>query len=346
MFFASDNGGPVHPKVMEALSACNAGHMGAYGAEAAMEEVRQKIRVLFEAPEAAVYLVINGTACNSLILATLADPWQTIFCSPMAHIHEDECNAPEFFTGGAKLTLVPDVAAKLTPEGLRRAILAEESRGVHGPQRGPVSITSITEKGTVYGLNEIAALSAVCKDFGLPLHLDGARFANAVAALDCTPAEMTWKAGVDAVSFGGTKNGLMGVEAAIFFDPRHAWEFELRRKRGAHLLSKHRYLSAQMLPYLTDDLWLEMARDANAKGQRLAAALRRTEAVMDYDPAANLIFAKMPRAFHKRMYAEGANYYIMEGSIDGDDPDEMLTARFVCDWSLPDEEVDRFIALL
>jgi threonine aldolase len=343
MFFASDNSGPVHPKVMAALARANEGYAMPYGADAIMAAVRAQIREIFEAPEAAVYLVATGTAANSLALATLAQPYQTIFCSPEAHINQDECNAPEFYTGGAKLTLVAAESARMTPAALRQTIAGEESRGVHGPQRGPVSITNVTELGTIYAPGEIAALADVAKGFGLPVHLDGARFANALAALGCSPAEMTWKAGVDALSFGGTKNGLMGVEAVVLFDPARAWEFELRRKRGAHLFSKHRYLSAQMLAYLEDGLWLELAAGANAANARLAQGLNRSGVARYlHDPAANMSFAAFPRAAHRRLHDAGAQYYVWDGSLEGDDPDEPLTARMVCDWSATDEAIDRF----
>lgn len=346
MFFASDNAGPAHPAVLAALARANDGYARAYGADAIMDRVRARIREVFEAPEAAVYLVATGTAANSLILATLAKPWQTVFCSPVAHIHEDECNAPEFFSGGAKLTLVPATDAKITPDALRARIAAEQTRGVHGPQRGPVSITQATEKGTVYAPDEIAALCAVARDHGLKVHMDGARFANALVSLGCTPAEMTWKAGIDAVSFGGTKNGLMGVEGVIFFDPAHAWEFELRRKRGAHLFSKHRYLSAQMEAYLEGDLWLSMARAANAACARLARGLRAAGLELLWEAQANLLFFRAPRRLHQHLIAAGAVYYVWDGDPDTGDPDEPLTARLVCDWSMTDDTVDRFLALL
>jgi len=344
MFFASDNAGPAHPKVIEAIARANAGHAPAYGADALMEEVRERIRAIFGASEAAVYLVATGTAANSLLLATLAQPWQTIFCTPMAHIHEDECNAPEFFSGGTKLTLVPDTAAKLTVPALRRAIETEETRGVHGPQRGPISLTQATEKGTVYTLEELRAIGAVARNYGLALHMDGARFANALVTLGCTAEEMTRAVGIDAVSFGGTKNGLMGVEACVIFDPARAFEFELRRKRGAHLFSKHRYLSAQMLAYLTDDLWLEMAGTANARLKRLVAGLRALPGCrIPWEPEANLVFAELPRRLHRRAFAAGAQYYLWGGEADQGDPDQPLLARFVCDWSLAETEVDRFL---
>ncbi|MCX7300271.1 MAG: beta-eliminating lyase-related protein [Rhodobacterales bacterium] len=346
MFFASDNAGPVHPEVLRALSAANDGYAKGYGAEVIMDRVRAKVREVFEAPEAAVYLVATGTAANSLLLATMTKPWETVFCAPMSHINEDECNAPEFFTGGAKLTLVPATNAKVTPDALRRAVLAEESRGVHGPQRGPVSVTQATEKGTVYSLVELHALAAVTQDYGLKVHMDGARFTNALVRLGCSPAEMTWKAGVDAVSFGGTKNGLMGVEAAVIFDPALAWEFELRRKRGAHLFSKHRYLSAQMDAYLTDGLWLDMAKSANAASDRVVAGLRAAGAEIVWEPEANLVFARLPRRVHQRLMAAGAVYYLWDGEVDAGDPDEMLMGRFVCDWSMSDAAIDAFLAVL
>jgi threonine aldolase len=344
MFFASDNSGPVHPEVLEALSEANMGYAMGYGADAQMEAVRQRLRDIFEAPEAAIYLVATGTAANSLALATLSDPFQTIFCSPVAHIHEDECNAPEFYTGGAKLTLVAG-GDKMTPEALRKSIAGEETRGVHGPQRGPVSITQVTERGSVYTVEELTSLCAVAKDYGLPVHLDGARFTNALVSLKCSPAEMTWKAGVDAVSFGGTKNGLMGVEAVIFFDPKHAWEFELRRKRGAHLFSKHRYLSAQMLAYLREDLWLKSAQAANASCAFLAEGLRKAGATFLSEPEANMVFAALPRSTHKRLMEAGAVYHLWDGPLEGPE-DDPVTARFVCDWSISRDEITAFLNLL
>ena len=344
MHFASDNSGPVHPEVLAALTEVNHGYEMAYGADSLMNEVRDQIRGIFEAPGAAVYLVATGTAANSLALATLSQPWETVFCSPVAHIHEDECNAPEFYSG-AKLTLVPG-GDKMSPVALRRTIANEETRGVHGPQRGPVSITQVTERGSVYSLAELQALCGVAREFGLPVHMDGARFTNALVALNCSPAEMTWKAGVDAVSFGGTKNGLMGAEAVIFFDESKAWEFELRRKRGAHLFSKHRYLSAQMAAYLRDELWLRLARQANANCAHLADGLRASGAVFVHEPQANIIFASFPRSQHRRLHAAGAVYHLWGGELDGPDEDELLTCRMVCDWSVTSEQIDSFLTLL
>ena len=346
MNFASDNTGPVHPKVIEALVRANEGYAMPYGGDDLSRRTADRIRAVFEAPEAAVYLVATGTAANSLILACMAPPWSTIFCAPHAHINEDECNAPEFYSGGAKLTLVGGENAKIGPDLLAAAIEAEQSRGVHGPQRGPVAITQATEKGTVYLLDELREIGRIARRFGLKLHLDGARFANAVAHLGCTPAEMTWKTGVDAVSFGGTKNGLMGVEAVVIFDPALAWEFELRRKRGAHLFSKHRYLAAQMEAYLDGDLWLDMAASANGACRRLSRGLKQVPgAAFHYEPEANIIFAEWSRAGHRRLHDAGAQYYLWNGTLDGGQEDEALTARLVTDWSAPDTGIDRFVDL-
>ena len=344
MYFASDNSGPVHPHILQALTQANTGYAMSYGADTQMETLRDTLREVFEAPEAAVYLVATGTAANALALATLSQPYQTVFCSDVAHIHEDECNAPEFYSGGAKLTLVP-CGNKMTAQGLRKAIETEETRGVHGPQRGPVAISQVTERGSVYSLEELRALTAVAAEFGLPVHLDGARFANAMVALDCTAAEMSWKAGVDVVSFGGTKNGCMGVEAVIFFDPKHAWEFELRRKRGAHLFSKNRYLAAQMLAYLQQDLWLDNAQRANGNSAYLAEGLRQAGAEFLHRPEANMIFASLPRASHQRAFDAGASYHLWDAPLQGPG-DERIGARFVCDWSISREQIDQFLALI
>jgi len=343
MHLYSDNCGPAHPAVMEAVNAANAGFQTSYGTDTIMDEVRALVRDLFEAPEAAVYLVATGTAANVLGLATLTQPFQTIFCAPNAHIQVDECNGPEFYTGGAKLTLVGE-DDKITPDALEAAIAGWVKGDVHTSQRGPLCLTQVTERGQVYSVDEIAALTSVARAYGLSTFLDGARFANAIAALDCTPAEMTWKAGVDALSMGGTKNGCLGVEAVIFFDPEHAWEFELRRKRGAHLFSKHRYMSAQMQAYLSDDLWLSLARKSNAAGQRLAAGLRNVPGChLTHDPQANMIFATLPRATHQRLFAAGAGYQLFDGPLETGDAQEPLLCRLVCDWSISDDQIDAFL---
>ena len=296
MWFASDNAGPAHPSVIAALARANEGSAASYGAEAAMGRVTAALRALFEAPEAAVFLVATGTAANALALACLAPPWGAIYCHREAHVAVDECGAPEFYTGGAKLVLMDGAHGRIDPEDLAAALAGATPRGVHGVQNAALSLTNATEAGSVYTPAEIAALTAVARAHGMAVHLDGARLANALVHLGSSPAELTWKAGVDVLSFGGTKNGLVGVEAVILFDPARAWEFELRRKRGGHLFSKHRYLSAQMEAYLEGDLWRDLALRANARGAKLAEGLAALDCVRLFHPTeANLVMAAAPR---------------------------------------------------
>lgn len=345
MRFASDNSGPVHPKVMQALAAANEGWAMPYGNEDITHQAADAVRQVFEAPDAAVFFTATGTAANAILLGTMTQPFQTAFCTPEAHIHEDECNAPEFYTGGAKLTLVESRDAKMVPEALEKSIRALSGGNVHGPQPGTLSITQVTERGTLYSLDEIRALTSIAKSHGMSVHMDGARFANALVALDISPADMTWRAGVDAVSFGGTKNGLMGVEAAVIFDPSKAWEFELRRKRGGHLFSKNRFLSAQMAAYVADDLWLDMARMANKAGQDLARALRQVPGVtMLFEPEANMLYPVFPRAAHRRLHDAGAMYYL-NGSPEGAS-DEDVPCRLVTDWSCPEAHIRDFVDIV
>ena len=347
MRLASDNNGPIPEQVFDALRKANSGFSKAYGEDQLTLEVSEIIRGKFEAPMAAVYAVATGTAANSLALATITKPWQTIFCSPCAHLNEDECNAPEFFTGGSKLTLI-DCDDKITPRALKDALSSLENRGVHGAQRGPISLTQVTEKGTVYSLTELDAITSVAKSHDLLVHMDGARFANALVALDCTPAEMTWKRGIDAVTLGCSKNGLIAAELVIFFNPKHGWEFELRRKRGGHLFSKHRYLSAQIKGYFDGDLWLKMAQKANENASYLAARLKEIDHVrFKYKQDANMMYVQYPRHIHQRAFKAGAYYYLRDGAVlDIGPADELLTARLVCDWSIEQPDIDKFIRLI
>ena len=220
--------------------------------------------------------------------------------------------------------------------------------GVHNVQKGALSLTNATEAGTVYGPEAVAALAAMARAEGLPVHMDGARFGNAVASAGCTPAELTWKAGVDALSFGGTKNGCFGVEAVVLFDPARAWEFELRRKRGGHLFSKYRFLAAQMEGYLEGDLWLELAERANARASALARGLAAVPgARLLHDVEANAVFAAWPRAGHRAVEEAGARYYLwpQNQSLEGPE-DEPLSARLVCSWSTTEAEVADFLRVL
>lgn len=348
MWFTSDNAGPAAPEVMDAMMRANEGHAPSYGAEPAMERVRARLREIFEAPEAAIHLVATGTAANALALACLCPPWATIFCHREAHVEADECGAPEFYTGGAKLTLIPGTDGRMEPGALERAVAAAGAVGVHNVQRGALSLTNLTEAGAAYSPPEVRRLSDIARARGMPVHMDGARFANAVASLGCSPAELTWRAGVDALSFGGTKNGLPGVEAVILFDPARSWELELRRKRGGHLFSKHRYLSAQMEAYLEDDLWLRLARQANARAARLAAGLAGLPGVSLLHPVeGNMLFVSLPRAAHRVARAAGAQYYLwpFDQSLDGPG-EEAVSCRLVCNWATTEADVDGLLAAL
>lgn len=347
MNLGSDNMGPVHPKVMEALKHANDGYAIPYGGDTLMSTLRERVRGVFEAPEAEIFLVATGTAANSLALSTLVKPWEAIYCSRLAHIHTDECGAPEFYSGGTKLVLVPETDARMSPGDLEKAITEGLDRGLHYVQPGAVSLTQVTERGTVYSVAEIGALASVAKAHGLSVHMDGARFANALVSLGCSPAEMTWKAGIDAVSFGGTKNGLMGVEAVILFDPSRAGEFAFRRKRAAQLWSKHRYLSAQMAAYLESGLWLEMADAANASAARLARGLSALDcATLVHPVQANMIFVTLPRDAHRAAIAAGAEYFLSLHDLAEGDEDDPVPARLVTNWATMEDEVDRFLELV
>jgi threonine aldolase len=339
MQFASDNTSPVPPEVMDALVRANEGYARSYGSDALMEGVQARIRDLFEAPEAAVHLVATGTAANALALALYCPPWGAVFCHRHAHVAEDECGAPEFYTAGAKLVLVDGAHGKMAPAALAAA-LEQTGTSVHGVQRGMLSITNVTEAGTVHTPAEVAALTSLARAQGLPCHMDGARFANALVATGATPAGMTWKAGIDVLSFGGTKNGLLGGEAVVIFDPAKAWEFELRRKRAGHLFSKHRYLSAQMAAYLDDGLWLRLAGQANRMGARLAQGLATLPGAGLVHPVqANMLFGWFPATGHARARAAGAAYNDLPGPRPG-------SVRLVCSWSTTEADVDGFLTLV
>lgn len=341
MFFASDNASGAAPEIVAAVAGANGGHAASYGADTGMERVTARLRDVFEAPRAAVHLVATGTAANALALACLCPPWAAVYCHAEAHVNVDECGAPEFYSGGAKLVGLDGDGGRIDPAALDRALAAAAEGGVHSVQPGALSLTNATEAGTVYDPEAVARLAGAARRHGLPVHMDGARFANAVAGLGCTPAEASWKAGVDVLSFGGTKNGCLGVEAVLLFDPARSWEFELRRKRGGHLFSKHRFLSAQMEAYLADDLWLTLAARANARAAELARGLAALPGARLVNPVeANAVFAALPRAAHRAAQAAGARYYLWPAGQSLDGPAaEPLAARFVCSWSTTAAEV-------
>lgn len=342
MNFASDNVYGVHPQIMEAMLAANGGTTASYLHDEGAKEFERELSKVFER-QVNVFLVLNGTGANSLALSALVPSYGGVICHASAHINTDECNAPELFTGGAKLITLDGEGAKITPRAIAQK-LKNFVHGEHGAKPLAISITNATELGTVYTVAEISAVADVAKANGMKLHMDGARFANALVTLGCTPAEMTWKAGVDVLSFGGTKNGAMILEAVVFFDEAMAVDFLYRRKRAGQLLSKGRYLSAQANAYLKDDLWLRNARRANELATKLAEGLVQSGVVHISNPVeANEVFSTMPRRLFDSLIESGAHFY--DWPIDGLTEDEVHT-RCVLSWATPEQDVETFLKLI
>jgi threonine aldolase len=341
MNFASDNHYGASPQILAALGAVGTAPAPAYGGDPITARVREKLCAIFER-EVAVHPVINGTTANSLSLATLVPPHGAVLCHEEAHIAVDECGAPEFFTHGAKLVPIDGADAKLTPAAIARTLTRFQRGAVHHSQPMAVSITQATELGTVYTPGEIAAIGDLAHREGMKVHMDGARFANALVGLGCSPAEMTWKSGVDVLSFGATKNGALAAEAVIFFDPPDARDFEYRRKKSGHLLSKMRFVSAQLDAYLADDLWLANARRANELAQRLAQGLARANAVSIAHPVgANAVFARMPEALAAKLRAAGGVFYDWGAPAS----DGTVLTRLMLSFATPERDVAKFVEL-
>lgn len=324
MRFFSDNAAPVHPKVMQAIADAN-GVDTAYDGDAWSQRLDAAFSELFS-HDVAVLWVATGTAANCLALGSLVQPHQGVICHREAHIEVDECGAPGFYTGGAKLMLVEGEGAKVLPETVS-GLLGSIRDDVHQVQAAALSITNATEYGLVYSPTEVAALGALCKNHKLGLHMDGARFANAVASLDCHPADVTVRAGVDVLSFGFAKNGGMGAEALVYFDPALAHAARYRRKRAGHLLSKGRFLAAQLLAMLDGDLWLENARAANDAAQVIARAA--TDRLM-HAVQANEVFIRLTADEAATLRAQSFDFYDW-----GDG-----AARLVTSWHHTEEDVE------
>jgi threonine aldolase len=331
MRFFSDNAAAACPEVMAALAAANSLDT-AYDGDAFSRSLSARFSDLFETEVEALW-VATGTAANSLALAALCPPHGSIVCHRDAHIQNDECGAPEFYTHGAKLVLAEGAGAKVTP-GSIEAALATIRNDVHQVQPHAVSITNATEYGLVYTPEETAELGALCKARGLGFHVDGARFANAAARIGCAPAELTWKAGVDALSFGFVKNGGMSAEMLIFFRPGLAAATRYRRKRAGQLMSKGRYLAAQVLAMLDGDVWLRNARAANEAARRLAEAAGAERLVLAVE--ANEVFVRVTADEARRLRDQGFDFYDWG-------PGE---ARLVTSWDSDLEAVDRLAAAI
>ena len=342
MNFRSDNEVGAHSSIVEAVSrAFSCGTAPSYGDDDWTHRVERRLRDLFEKPDLVAFPVATGTAANVLALACCTPPWGAIYCHPEAHIMVDEANAPEFFTAGAKLCPIDGPTGKIDARKLASALAQPVYGVVHHPQPAAVSITQATECGTVYAPEEVAALSASARRHGLKLHMDGARFANALSFVGCSPAELSWKAGVDVLSFGATKNGALAAEAVIFFDSDLARDFAFRRKRGGHLLSKMRFLSAQFDAYLTDGLWLANARHANAMARRVVAGLTAVKGTqLLYPVDANEIFVVLPVRVHDALQAAGAQYHPWTSDRPGERAFRLVTA-----FNTLSADVDRFLSI-
>ena len=346
MNFASDNVYGVHPRILAALAEANGGTAPSYGGDDLTKRAEEKLKEIFGC-DLRAFLVTSGTAANGLSLSSITPGYGAIICHGEAHIAVDECNSPEMFTGGAKIIGLHGPGGKITPSMVEKT-LKGFIRGEHDPKPKGVSLTNATELGTVYSPAEVKAFSDLIRPRGMKLHMDGARFANALAGLGCSPAELTWKSGVDVMSFGATKNGAMMLEAVIFFDMALAEDFAYRRMRAGQLISKSRYLGAQMLAYLEGGLWLESARRANALAQKLSDGLQQAKAIRIPNPVqANEVFAVMPRVLFEKLQAAGAKFYDWMPDSLGDAiaPDEIF-ARFVLSFATPEEEVDAFVRLV
>jgi threonine aldolase len=341
--FASDNTAPVAPQILDAIVAANAGYALGYGNDDWTAGVERRLSEIFER-EVAAFLVPTGTAANALALAQVTPPWGVLFCHADSHIATDECGAPEFFGGGLKLEGLPGDGAKIAPKTLEAALAGYGGHRPHQMVASALSITQASEAGTIYRTDEIATLCEIAHARSLAVHMDGARFANALVRLNATPAQMTWQSGIDVLSFGATKGGAMAAEAVIIFDPARAGFLGERRKRGGQLLSKHRFLAAQFAAYLADDLWLNLARHANAMADRLAQKLGEAGLRPLWPVEANLVFVALPRALDAKLKAAGASYYVRP-SGDLRLPTDHVLARLVTSFATQAEDIDRFVNL-
>jgi len=331
--FLSDNTGTVCPEILAAVQAANRGLAPPYGDDEWSARLHRTFSAFF-ATEVRAYAVVTGTAANALALATLSPPYGAIFAHQEAHIAVDECGAPGFFSGGAQLMLLPGEHARLAPEALAAALA--QPVDLHRVQPAALSLTQATEHGTVYRATEIAQLAALAHGRGMKVHMDGARFANALEFLGCHPGDITWRAGVDVLSFGATKNGALGAEAVVFFDPALVRDFELRRKRAGHLLSKARYVAAQLLAYVESEVWRRNAQRTNRLAQSIGGA---AGAALLHPVEANEVFLRLGAPRRQALRTAGFEFY-------DSGPESAGEARFVVSWDQPESDVQALCAAL
>ena len=331
--FASDNVAGACPEVLDAIIKANDGDSTPYGNDQISTELQDKFSEIFE-KEVIVFPTVSGTAANALALATMTPSFGNVYCHKLSHINTDECGAPEFYTGGGKLVTLNGVKGKITAEELDQAISGKGI--VHHTQPSSVSITQVCETGEVYQLDEIKKISEVTHKHNLSIHMDGARFANALVSLNATPAEMTWKSGIDVLSFGATKNGCIAAEAIIFFKKDLVGNVAFLMKRAGHLLSKMRFVSAQLDAYISNDVWLRNAKQANKMGKKLSDGLKdHSDINLAYPTEANEVFATFPRNKIDHLNSEG--YQINEDEWDG------KAVRLVAAWNTQDTDVDHLL---
>lgn len=348
MNFTSDNWSGVHPAISENLSRHASGLAAAYGTSELDKKIEQRFNDIFER-EVAVFFVGTGTAANSLALASVNRPGGVAFCHREAHVVKDECGAPEYFTGGSRLQTIDGHGGKMNPKELIRELKAFRPDFIHAGQPMAVTLTQATEVGTVYQTNEISTLAEICRSKGIPLHMDGARFANALVSLDITPAEMTWKQGVDIVSFGGTKNGCWCAEALVFFNPSKAKDLPFIRKRAAQLFSKTRFIAAQFEAYFQDGLWLQLAADANRAASRIAEAVNaHPECRLAWKTESNEVFVILSPALAEEWKAKGVGFHLwpVPGDLLSTIGEDEVLARLVTNFATTEEEILEFTDLL
>jgi threonine aldolase len=332
--FASDNYSGICPEAWAAMAGANAGHEVSYGNDPWTQRATDLVREIFET-DCEVFFVFNGTSANSLSLASLCQSYHSLLCHELAHVETSECGAPEFFANGSKILLLQGADGKIDPAEIERAV--KQRTDIHYPKPRVLSLTQATETGTVYSPAEIQTLAAAAKKFGLHVQMDGARFANAVASLNVAPADVTWRAGVDVLCFGGTKNGIGLGEAVVFFDRELARDFDYRCKQGGQLASKMRFLSAPWLGMLQDGAWLRHARQANEMARRLAGGLQNISGVkISYPVQSNAVFARIPKLAAEKMRERGWQFYT--GVVT---PEE---SRLMCSWDTTAGDVDAFVA--
>ncbi len=331
--FASDNVAGACPEVLDAILKANEGDSTPYGNDQISTDLQNKFSEIFE-KEVVIFPIASGTAANALALTTMTPSFGNVYCHKLSHINTDECGAPEFYTGGGKLVTLKGNKGKITALELDEAI---SGKGVvHHTQPSSVSITQVCETGEVYQLDEIKKISEITHKHNLNIHMDGARFANALISLNCTPAEMTWKSGIDVLSFGATKNGCLAAEAIIFFKKDLVGSIAFLMKRAGHLLSKMRFVSAQLDAYISNNVWLKNAKHANNMAQKLSEGLAKHNSIeIAYPTEANEVFAKFPRHMIEHLNSEG--YKMNEDELDG------KAVRLVAAWNTKNSDVESFL---